>query len=68
MTTALGRKGLAYAALGASHYVTRRLLISDGEASLSSGTVIAYSLVSVLLVIISGVAAGLTLGLLSIDR
>ena len=68
MSNVLGRRGLAYAAAGASHYVARRLLISEGGASLSAGETTAYSIVAVALVIISGLFAGLTLGLLSLDR
>lgn len=68
MSTALGRKGLAYAAIGVTQFAARRLLITENGGELSSGERTAYSIVAVLLVIISGVAAGLTLGLLSLDR
>lgn len=68
MSHILGRKGLAYVALGASHYAARKLLISDGSTSLSPGTQTAYIITVVILIIVSGLAAGLTLGLLSLDR
>ncbi len=69
MSQILGRKGLAFMALGASHaFAARRLLISEGASDLSPGTETAYIIVVVLLIIISGLAAGLTLGLLSLDR
>jgi len=70
MSQALGRKGMAYMAIGASQYVARKLLISTGESTdpLSPGTETAYIITAVLLIITSGLAAGLTLGLLSMDR
>ena len=44
-----------------------RLLLS-GEGTLSPGAVAGYIIVSIFLVIFSGTMAGLTLGLLSIDK
>jgi hypothetical protein len=38
------------------------------ESSLSSGLVAAYIIVSLVLVVLAGLCAGLTLGLLSIDK
>jgi hypothetical protein len=69
MSQILGRKGMAYAALGASHaFAARKLLISEGATSLSAGTETLYIIIVVVLIIVSGLAAGLTLGLLSLDR
>ena len=70
MAHVLGRRGLAsVAAFGASHLVmTGRGLLSEGASTLSAGQETLYIILSVTLVIISGLAAGLTLGLLSIDR
>jgi hypothetical protein len=60
---------MAYMALGATHaYAARRLLISEGASELSPGTETLYIIVVVVLIIVSGLAAGLTLGLLSLDR
>lgn len=69
MSSALGRKGLAYAALGASHLVARQMLGLDAGAGprrvllddegLSTGTEIGYIILCVCLVAISGLAAGL---------
>ena len=66
----LGRKGLVVstAALFTSFSHMRgsyRLLLSE---ELSAGTEVAYIFLCIALVAISGLAAGLTLGLLSLDR
>ena len=68
MSGILGRRGMAYLALGASQYAARRLLVTEGSEGLSAGTETAYIILVVLLILISGLAAGLTLGLLSLDR
>lgn len=65
----LGRRGLAVSVSTAVALASHgRTLLGDNGSDLSSGTRVAYILVSVALVIIAGIAAGLTLGLLSLDR
>lgn len=53
---------------GGLHAQGRSLTVQDGAQSLSSGTTAAYIVVSIFLVIFSGICAGLTLGLLSLDK
>lgn len=69
MSALLGRKGLAYATIGATQYVARRMLAGGGgEGDLTSAQTLGYGIGVVVLIITSGLAAGLTLGLLSLDR
>lgn len=64
----LGRKGIAAAVAGIA-LTQRKLLISENESEdLTSGQVVGYAVGSVALITISGLAAGLILGLLSIDK
>ena len=51
-----------------THHHGRALLEECGRSSLSPAIIAVYILVSILLVIFSGTMAGLTLGLLSIDK
>jgi hypothetical protein len=59
-----GRRAL----LSAAGAMAVRSMLDDGANSLSSGTRTAYIIICVALIIISGLSAGLTLGLLSLDR
>ena len=72
MSVGLGRKGLAYATFYATqYYVARRSLAGgggDGASDLSSAEKLGYCIGVVVLIFTSGLAAGLTLGLLSLDR
>lgn len=65
MSASLGRKGLLLSS-SVGLLVHHRQLIEGGP--LSSGEEIAYIFICIGLVIGSGIAAGLTLGLLSMDR
>jgi hypothetical protein len=78
ITHPLGRRGLlpgarlalagALAAAGGGGAPGRALLSGSGESGdLSSGETAFYIILCVFLVVLSGIAAGLTLGLLSID-
>ena len=63
----LGRRSLLSVSLGGAQILSleRRNL---NESNPSTGTTIVFVVVSVLLVVFSGICAGLTLGLLSLDR
>jgi hypothetical protein len=64
---ALGRKALLVTSAGGLHHIAR-FALEEGSHSLSPGQETMYIVVCIALIVFSGLCAGLTLGLLSLDR